>query len=66
MGNDLIRNMYTMNNAIFNNELHVLYFLKKRLVIILVLLYFKMFIYKIDNYKVMRIRKVDCHVFFSF
>ena len=55
-----------MNNAIFNNELHVLYFLKKRLVIILVLLYFKMFIYKIDNYKVMRIRKVDCHVFFSF
>ena len=34
--------------------------------IILVLLYFKIFIYKIDNYKVVEIHKADHCVFLSF
>jgi len=51
-----------MNHAIFNNEPHVLY-CELLCRIILVLLYFKIFMYKIDNYKVVRIHKADHHVF---
>ena len=53
----------TMNHAIFNNKLHVLYCELLGLFEFCYIL--KCLFYKIDNYKVVRIHKADHRVFLS-